>query len=421
MTTAARSSNPFRVLTRHRNFRIFWTGQTLSLVGSWMQTMAVGWLALQLSNSAFVVGLVASIGALPIVLFSMHAGAFVDHGDKMRIVRVTQSVFLAQAAVLWLVTITGHVSIPILLALAFVQGLCSAIEIPARQSMIIQLVGRDDLQPAIALNSSGFNLARVIGPAIGGLVIARFGIAWCFGLNAVSFVAVLWGLFRIRLPAPPATGSLRLSVTGIHELVTRSTAGAADGLRHLATPGPVRDLLALVTVGAVLGGPFLTLMPVIARDQLGLGPGGYGALLAIVGVGGLLGALLVAGPISYAPHKGRILMTAALAFPALLLGFAYATTVGLASVVLFATGVAMITFNALSNGVLQLLVEERYRGRLMAFYSLVFVGLSQAVGSFAMGALARAISAPNAIAIAAVALFSASLFAVKRSDFWKRV
>lgn len=421
MTTAARSSNPFRILARHRNFRIFWTGQTLSLVGSWMQTMAVGWLALQLSNSAFVVGLVASVGALPIVLFSMHAGAFVDHGDKMRIVRVTQSVLLAQAAVLWLVTITGHVSIPILLALAFVQGLCSAIEIPARQSMIIQLVGRDDLQPAIALNSSGFNLARVIGPAIGGLVIARFGIAWCFGLNAVSFVAVLWGLFRITLPVPPTTAALRLTVTGMHELVARSTAGAADGLRHLATPGPVRDLLALVTVGAVLGGPFLTLMPVIARDQLGLGPGGYGALLAIVGVGGLLGALLVAGPISHAPHKGRILMTAALAFPALLLGFAYTTTVGLASVVLFATGMAMITFNALSNGVLQLLVEERYRGRLMAFYSMVFVGLSQAVGSFAIGALARAITAPNAIAMAAVALFSASLFALRRSDFWKRV
>ncbi len=417
MTTAARSSNPFRVLTRHRNFRIFWTGQTLSLVGSWMQTMAVGWLSLQLSNSAFVVGLVASIGALPIVLFSMHAGAFVDHGDKMRIVRVTQSVFLAQAAVLWLVTITGHVSIPILLVLAFVQGLCSAIEIPARQSMIIQLVGRDDLQPAIAINSSGFNLARVIGPAVGGLVIARFGIAWCFGLNALSFVAVLWGLFRIKLPA----AELAMAAAGLRETFERSTAGAAEGLRHLATPGPVRDLLALVTVGAVLGGPFLTLMPVIARDQLGLGAGGYGALLAVVGIGGLLGALLVAGPISHAPNKGRILMTAGLAFPTLLLGFAYTTTVGLAYIVLFATGMAMITFNALSNGVLQLLVEERYRGRLMAFYSLVFVGLSQALGSFAIGALARAISAPHAIALSAVALICASLFALKKSDFWQRV
>ena len=393
----------------------------MSQVGSWMQTMAVGWLSLQLSDSAFVVGVVASVGAIPIVLFSMHAGAFVDHGDKLRLVRVTQSILLAQAAVLWLVTITGVVSIPILLGLAFVQGLCSAVEIPARQSMIIQLVGRDDLQPAIALNSSGFNLARVIGPAIGGLVIARFGIAWCFGLNALSFVAVLWGLLRIKLPVPAMTNSVRLSVTGVHELLERSSAGAAEGLRHLAKPGPVRDLLALVTMGAVLGGPFLTIMPVIARDQLGLGAGGYGTLLATVGVGGLLGALLVAGPISHAANKGRVLMTAGLAFPTLLLGFAYTTTLAMAYVLLFATGLAMITFNALSNGVLQLLVEEKYRGRLMAFYSLVFVGLSQALGSFAMGALARVVTAPHAIAISAVLLMLASLYALRFSDFWRRV
>jgi len=393
----------------------------MSQVGSWMQTMAVGWLSLQLSDSAFVVGVVASVGAIPIVLFSMHAGAFVDHGDKLRLVRVTQSILLAQAAVLWLVTITGVVSIPILLGLAFVQGLCSAVEIPARQSMIIQLVGRDDLQPAIALNSSGFNLARVIGPAIGGLVIARFGIAWCFGLNALSFVAVLWGLLRIKLPVPAMANSVRLSVTGVHELLERSSAGAAEGLRHLAKPGPVRDLLALVTMGAVLGGPFLTIMPVIARDQLGLGAGGYGTLLATVGVGGLLGALLVAGPISHMANKGRVLMTAGLAFPTLLLGFAYTTTLAMAYVLLFATGLAMITFNALSNGVLQLLVEEKYRGRLMAFYSLVFVGLSQALGSFAMGALARVVTAPHAIAISAVLLMLASLYALKFSDFWRRV
>ena len=393
----------------------------MSQVGSWMQTMAVGWLSLQLSDSAFVVGVVASVGAIPIVLFSMHAGAFVDHGDKLRLVRVTQSILLAQAAVLWLVTITGVVSIPILLGLAFVQGLCSAVEIPARQSMIIQLVGRDDLQPAIALNSSGFNLARVIGPAIGGLVIARFGIAWCFGLNALSFVAVLWGLLRIKLPVPAMPNNVRLSVTGVHELLARSSAGAAEGLRHLAKPGPVRDLLALVTMGAVLGGPFLTIMPVIARDQLGLGAGGYGTLLATVGVGGLLGALLLAGPISHAANKGRVLMTAGLAFPTLLLGFAYTTTLAMAYVLLFATGLAMITFNALSNGVLQLLVEETYRGRLMAFYSLVFVGLSQAVGSFAMGALARVVTAPHAIAISVVLLMLASLYALRFSDFWRRV
>lgn len=432
-TTRPSSSNPFRVLRRHRNFRIFWIGQTLSLVGSWMQTMAVGWLSLQLSNSAFVVGLVASVGALPIVLFSMHAGALIDRGNRLRIVRVTQAVFLLQAAVLWLVTYTGHVTIPLLLALQFVQGLASAVEIPARQSMIIQLVGREDLQPAIALNSSGFNLARVVGPAVGGVIIGQFGIAWCFGVNAASFVAVLWGLFLIRLPAS-ATGANEGALGGgsahteaffagttTARLLRESTTGALEGLRYLLRPGHVRDLLALVTVGAVFGGPYLTLLPVVARDQLGLGPGGYGAMLAMVGIGGLVAALLVAGPIAHRARKGRVLMGAALLFPSLLIAFAYTRAQSLAFVLLFASGLAMITWNALSNGVLQLMVEERFRGRLMAFYSLVFVGLSQAVGSFAIGALARGMGASAAIALCAVVLLGAALITMRRSEFWRVV
>lgn len=450
MTSASppASSNPFRVLGRHRNFRLFWVGQTLSLIGSWMQTMAVGWLALQLSNSAFVVGLVASVGALPIVLFSMHAGALIDRGNRLRIVRITQAVFLAQATVLWLVTYTGHVSIPMLLALQFIQGLTSAVEIPARQSLVVQLVGRDDLQSAIALNSSGFNLARVLGPATGGLIIAQFGIAWCFGLNALSFVAVLWGVYRIRLVAPDVlvsatagsataaevsatagsatagsatAGSATAGSATAAEVLRSSSADAMEGLRYLLKPGHVRDLLLLVTVGAVFGGPFLTLLPVVARDQLGLGAGGYGAMLAMVGIGGLVAALLVAGPISHRPRKGRVLMGAAVCFPTLLLLFAYTRSVPVAYALLFAAGLAMIMWNALSNGVLQMIVEERFRGRLMAFYSLVFVGLSQAVGSFAIGLLARVFDAPSAIAVCAVVLVGASGGTMWRSSFWKAV
>ena len=432
-----RNSNPFRILRRHRSFRIFWIGQTLSLVGSWMQTMAVGWLSLQLSNSAFVVGLVASIGALPIVLFSMHAGALVDRGDRLRIVQITQVVFFVQATVLWLVTLTGHATIPLLLALQFVQGLASAVEIPARQSMVIQLVGRADLQPAIALNSSGFNLARVVGPAIGGVVIGSLGIAWCFGLNAASFGAVLWGLYRIRAagvgagtadawPADARTAEARgvenaPSGTAVVGVLRETTASALDGWRYLMRPGHVRDLLILVTVGAVFGGPFLTLLPVMARDHLGLGAGGYGGMLATVGVGGLLAALLVAGPISHRTGKGRVLMGAAVAFPVLLLAFAYTRWLPLSYALLFASGLAMILWNALSNGLLQLMVDERYRGRLMAFYALAFVGLSQAVGSFAIGALARLFDAPAAIALCAMVLLGASLITMRRSTFWTAV
>lgn len=482
----ARRSDPFRVLRTHRNFRLFWTGQTASLIGTWMQTMAVGWLSLELSNSAFVVGLVASMGALPIVLFSMHAGALVDRGDKLRIVRITQTLFLLQALVLFAVTLSGHVTVGLLLALSLVQGVLSAVEIPARQSLIIQLVGREDLQPAIALNSSGFNLARVVGPAVGGAVIGKLGIAWCFGLNALSFGWVLWGLARIGTAnrdsggsaaagfetangdsaapeafAPEAIGAEAstagtavgaavgasgvvasghagfrregsrgwpfrnaLSANGYRSFQTilrQTSADAWDGLRYLSLPGPVRELLLLVTIGAILGGPFIALMPVVAREQLGLGAQGYGALLAMVGIGGLIGALLVAGPVSHKPHKGRVLIGAALAFPLLLLAFALTRTPWLAYALLLLTGMAMIMFNSLSNGVLQLLVDERYRGRLMAFYSLVFVGLSQAVGALALGALARMLGGGPAIALCALVLAVASGVAWRRGMFWRQV
>ncbi len=389
---------------------MFWIGQTLSLVGSWMQTMALGWLALELSNSALIVGLVASVGAIPIVLFSMHAGAFVDRSDRLRLVRITQSIFLAEALVLWGVTRLGVVTIPILLLIAVIQGCCSAVEIPARQSMIIQLVGRDDLQPAIALNSSGFNLARIIGPAIGGVVIHRFGIGWCFGLNAISFLAVLWGLLLIRLPE----SAEHFAMLGLADALREATRNAADGLRHLTQRGPVRDLLALVTVGAVVAGPFLTLMPVMARDRLHLGADGYGGLLTSVGIGGLIGALAVAGPASHW-RRGRTLTVTSLVFPIFLFAFACTTNTWAASALLVFTGVAMIIFNALANGMLQLLVAEAYRGRLMALYSLLYVGMSQALGALLVGGLARVVGVASAIGICAIATLSFAVWTARTS------
>lgn len=376
--------------------------------------MALGWLSLELSNSAFVVGLVASVGAIPIVLFSMHAGAFVDRSDRLRLVRITQAVFLVEAVVLATITWLGLVTIPILIALAFVQGMCSAVEIPARQAMIIQLVGRDDLPPAIALNSSGFNLARVIGPAIGGIVIHRFGIAWCFALNAVSYLAVLWGLFRIELPSADVITGVRSAAQAFRD----SSRSAADGLRHLLQPGDVRDLLALVTVGAVFSGSFLTLMPVEARDRLGLDAGGYGGLLASVGVGGLVGALLIAGPASHW-RRGRVLTVTSIAFPLLLLVLAFVKTSAQAMLVLFFIGAAMIVYNALGNGMLQLLVPEEYRGRLMAFYSLLFVGLSQLLGAFMLGAAARAFGVEWAIGGSAVVTLVFTVWLVASSRLWR--
>jgi MFS family permease len=262
--------NPFTTL-RHRNFRLFWFGQTLSLIGTWMQTMAQGWMALQLSNSALLVGLVAAASSLPILLFSFHAGVVVDRVDKLRTVRVCQTLLALQAGTLWWFTASGHITISWLIVLAATNGLISSLEIPARQSLVIDLVGRDELAGAIALNSSGFNLARVVGPAIGAVVIARAGLAACFGVNAASYITVLIGLFMIRLPRmlPPTTRFAPME-------------GIREGLRFMRDTPSVYALTKVVTVYSVLGISYLTLMPVVARDVLHLGAGGYGLLLACV-------------------------------------------------------------------------------------------------------------------------------------------
>lgn len=375
-----------------------------------MQTMAQGWLALELSNSALVVGIVASVGALPVLLFSLHAGAVVDRSNRLRLVKITQSIFLLEAATLWLVTWTGHATIPVLLVLAFIGGTCAAIEIPSRQSLIIQLVGRDDLAPAIALNSSGFNLARIIGPALGGLVIHAWGLAWCFGFNALSYLAVLAGLFMIHLPHVE-TSTTRAP---LRQFIRDSSASAAAGVRYLMQPGIVRDLLGLVTVGAVFGGPFITLMPVMARDQLGLGADGYGGLLASVGVGGLIAALVLAGPATHW-RKGKVLAVSSIAFPVLLLMFSTVTNVNAANILLLFIGCALIVFNAVTNHALQLLVPDEYRGRLMALYSLVVVGLSQVAGSLVAGAVARVTGVGWAIGGAAGAALLYVVWTLRRS------
>jgi MFS family permease len=200
MLEKARSLNPFRVLQAHRNFRLFWIGQTVSLIGTWMQQVGQGWLALQLSDSAFIVGLVSAAGSLPILFFSLYAGVIVDRRDKLRLVTIAQVLLSVEAAVLWWLVWSGHITIPALVILAAIQGLISSVEIPARQSMIVDLVGREDVVDAIALNSGGFNLARIIGPSIAAAVIAGAGLSWCFGINALSYVAVIGCLVAIRLP-----------------------------------------------------------------------------------------------------------------------------------------------------------------------------------------------------------------------------
>lgn len=376
MATITTSLNPFGALVRHRNFRLFWSGQTTSQVGTWMQRVAQGWLALVLSDDPFMVGLVAAAGSLPVLFLSLPAGVLADRVEKLRLVTVMQALFSVQAVALWWFVWSGHITIGWLLLLATINGIVQAIDVPARQSLVIELVGREDLQNAIALNSSGFNLARIIGPSFAAVVIAQLGLSWCFGLNALSFVAVLASLFMITLPrsrAEPPRSNAR--------------EGLAEGLRFVRSTPQVAVLLRLIGVHSVLGQPYLTLMPVFARDVLRLGASGYGMLLSCVGAGAIVGALSLAAAGSRV-GRGRLLTVSALAFGTSLVALTAVRAPWAAAAVLLVSGLTMILTTAIINGLLQSLSPDEFRGRVMSVYSLLFIGLSPA-GSVAAGAVAR--------------------------------
>ena len=359
-----RSLNPFRALQRHRNYRRFWVGYTVSLVGTWMRNVAQGWLALELTNEAFMVGLVSAVGNLPVLVFSLFGGVLADRYSKLRIVRVTQALLLVEATAMWWFTWTGLITVPRLLALATFAGMVSAFDVPARQSLQVELVGKEDLLDAIALNSSGFNLARIIGPAIAAFIIARAGLAWCFGVNAVSYLAVLIGLFTIRLSDAPA----RRPGSSPFRDVLRAVV-------YMSRTREVSALMRLVAVFSVFGVPYLVLMPVLARDVLHTDASGYGLLLTCVGVGAIAAALTLAA-LGRRVRQGWLLERAAYAFSALLIALALSRSVWLSAALMVAVGLTMILNNALANTLLQSIVPDALRGRVMAAYALVFIGFS---------------------------------------------
>lgn len=399
---ASRSLNPFRTLAKYRNFRIFWLGQTTSLVGSWMQTVAVGWTALELTNDPFMVGLVSAANTFPILIFSLPGGVVADRNSKLRVVRVAQAFMLLEAAALWALSLTGHLTIGWLLALSLFGGLLAAFEIPARQSLMVELVGKEDIAQAIGLNSTGFNLARVLGPSVAAVVIARFGVSWTFGLNALSYLAVLVGLAMIHLEERRAG-----SRPGASPLE-----GMREAIRHVLATPPLPMLLAIATVFSVLGVPVITLLPVVARDQLGLGADGYGALMACLGLGAVVGALAIAATGGGA-ERGKVFRAASFSFALLLLAFSLVRVPVLNGVLLFAVGIAMILNNALVNARLQELVPDAIRGRVLSLYVMVYVGGSP-IGSFVGGWVARVAGVDRAIGGGAVLMLLFALWAFKR-------
>ncbi len=401
MPPTPRSLNPFRVFQAHRNFRLFWIGQTVSLIGTWMQTVGMGWLALQLSDSALIVGVVAAAGSLPVLLFSLYAGVLVDRRDKLKLVTIAQIFLSIEAAVLWWAVWSGYVTIPLLVTLAAINGLISAVEIPARQSLIIELVGREDIVDAVALNSGGFNLARIIGPSIAAAVIAGAGLSWCFGINALSYVAVVGCLLAIKLPKYVRSLQPVAALQAFRE-----------GLAYIRSRREVTGLIGVIAVYSIFGFQYLTLMPVIARDVLHTDASGYGLLVTFVGLGAVSGALTLAA-LGSRVRRGRLFMTSAFSFASLLILFSFVNVRPVAAGILVFLGLTMLINGALANGILQSVVPDELRGRVMSAYVFVYVGFTP-IGSLIAGIVARATSGQWAIGIGGVVMLLYALW-----GFWK--
>jgi MFS family permease len=392
---AAPSQHPFGAL-RHRNFRLFFSGQLVSLIGTWMHQVARSWLVLELTNSAFYVGFVAALGTLPVLLFSLYAGAVADRMSKLRLIIMTQTAAMVLSFALAALVLTGAVTVWHIVIIATLIGVVNAFDVPGRQSFFIELVGRDDLMNAIALNSSSFNVTRILGPSVAGLLIGLVGVGACFLLDGVSFMAVIAALLVIRIPP-------------FRRPATRPSAWAhiGEGLRYVASDRRIMALVINIAVLSIFGYPFLVLLPVVAKQVLGKGAIEFGWMSSAVGAGALTGALLLAAFARQIP-KGRVLRWASVSFGVVLAAFAAARGLPLALLVLVGLGFVMITNNATTNTLLQTLAPDDMRGRVMSVYTLAFVGMGP-IGAFQAGYFADRFGAPAALGGGAVICLIASL------------
>jgi MFS family permease len=371
---------------RHRNYRLFFGGQLVSLIGTWMQSVAQAWLMYRLTGSSVKLGLVGFCGQLPVLLLGPVGGVFADRFRRHRILLVTQSVSMLLAFGLAGLTLGQLVRPAHLFVFAGLLGCVNAFDVPARQAFVVQMVGRDDLMNAVALNSSMFNGARIVGPAVAGVLVASVGEGWCFLLNGASFVAVLGGLLAMRdLPAPGA----RANGSPIKSLV--------EGFRFVASAAPVRAILILLAVVSLAGMPFTVLMPIFADRILHSGARGLGILMGASGVGALVGALGLAARRDVR-GLGRVIAASAMAFGLFLVLFSASRWFWLSAVLLAGVCLSMIAQMASSNTLVQMMVPDALRGRVMAVYSMMFLG-SAPFGALLAGTLAQTLGPTVTVAL----------------------
>ena len=387
---------------RHRNFRLFFLGQSISLIGTWMQQVAMIWLVYRLTNSPLLLGLMGFCSQIPSFFLAPVAGVFTDRWNLHRTIIATQTLAMLQAATLFVLTRTGVITVGQVLLLGVFMGLVNAFDIPARQSFLIQLVeGRENLAAAIGLNSSMFNGARLVGPAIAGFLIAAVGEATCFLLNALSYLAVLAALLAMRLP-PRAAAKPRQHV--LHEL--------KEGFRYAFGFPPIREILMLLAVVNLAAMPLTVLLPIFASKILQGGPETLGLLTSSLGMGALAGALVLAWRNSVL-GLGRQIAWASGAFGLGLIAFSFSGVLWLSMALLAASGFMLMMGTAASNTILQTIVEDDKRGRVMSFYVMAFLGVAP-LGSLLGGSLASHFGAPRVVQIAgAMCMVASAVFALR--------
>ena len=384
-TLPAPGGPPMLRALRHRNFRLFFTGQLLSLPGTWIQMVAQSWLIYRLTDSAALLGLAGFASQFPVFLIAPLGGAVADRFSRHRLLVATQVASALLALSLAALTLSGQVEVWHVFTLAALLGVVNGFDLPARQAFTVQLVGREDLPNAIALNSSAFNAARLVGPAIAGVLVAAAGEGWCFLLNGVSYATVLGALLAMRLTPterPIHTGSMLAHIV--------------DGVRYVRGHLPIRSLLLLLGMVSLAGMPYAVLMPVFADRILGGGPQGLGILMSCAGGGALVGALLLAARRSPRGLGGWV-PWAAFGFGLGLVGFSLSRSFWLSGALLVPTGFAMMVQMASSNTLLQMMVPDALRGRVMSLYSMMFMGMAP-IGSLLAGSLAEVIGAPATVA-----------------------
>jgi MFS family permease len=394
---------------RHRNYQLFFMGQGISLIGTWLQTTAMSWLVYRITGSALLLGVVGFCSQLPLLVVSPFAGVLSDRWKRRTILRVTQSMALLQASIIAVLVITGTVQPWHIIILSLFLGTVNSFDIPARQSFMMEMVeDKNDLSNAISLNSALVNSARLIGPAIAGILIALAGEGVCFTLNALSFIAVIYALNQMKVKE--RTG-LRKNEKILVELKT--------GFEYVRGFRPIRSILLNMSLVTLIGLPYATLMPVFAKNIFHGGPHTMGFLISSIGAGALCGAIYLASRRNVL-GLGRHIYIAEALFGSALIAFSFTTILPLAMLVLFFAGAGMVTMIASSNTILQTVSDEDKRGRVMSFYSIA-AGVST-FGNLIYGSLASAIGAPGAVGIGGcIVLIGALLFSRELPEMRKMI